>query len=517
VVAFKDRQVLINLMRKRISWFPWIEIAVFVALGAIFVWVYREIPNVRNALLYARAAYFIEDLGSLSDLPSHAYRKALGFILASIPFVKLWGVNIGLKISSWFWTSLWLASSIPFYKRFSKYFDLKQQSFKIYFLVWVLNPLVFYQFISAYPDTMLAFAILWSLYFMDRLLSRDCKATDSVLFVLACALAYWTKHQGLLVFGILIFLLLWRRSLWGDLWKKRRASIYPGITTLGLLVVTVFVFRALGIPLFNYLDEKSNSELHPANYMIDNLKEFGAFIVVVYGLLAPLTIRRFQLAEARWPWIIAAVGYATAHLFFLGTCLNMRYFLPILPILSLLVVSNLNSLGSILKIRIAIFLFVFLNLYSLIYYNSIEVHSKLADIFPLPRVDNLRITAGQNEAAESIRRINEIELTTRIPIIFVSGYYQDGTFHVWEKDGLFGKNSPINYFPFHPEDTFADVENFACKNGTKQWIAYFYMLSEDEYLRGHQYKNLRDQANRRLVISGAIPLGPDAFLLSCST
>jgi hypothetical protein len=80
----------------------------FILAGAIHTWHYSDMPIVRNSMVYAQIAQSLMNYGTEFSPSKDGYKKALGFPYLSLPFVKTPGMSVGLKVSSFTWTSLWL-------------------------------------------------------------------------------------------------------------------------------------------------------------------------------------------------------------------------------------------------------------------------------------------------------------------------------------------------------------------------------------------------------------------------
>ena len=123
------------------------------------------------------------------------------------------------------WTSLWAVSVVALFARLRERLGLGRQHLWLVLLLTLFSPLAFYQFMSAYPDTLIALTFLWSLYFLDRTLSWESRWFDGLLFSLMVLVSVWVKHLGLIMIPILIAFLLIRRDQLPALWRERRVSL----------------------------------------------------------------------------------------------------------------------------------------------------------------------------------------------------------------------------------------------------------------------------------------------------
>ena len=59
--------------------FSLLVLGVFILVGVALFLQYKEMPIVRNSLVYGRITYHLSDLGDSFQAGLHGYRKALGF------------------------------------------------------------------------------------------------------------------------------------------------------------------------------------------------------------------------------------------------------------------------------------------------------------------------------------------------------------------------------------------------------------------------------------------------------
>jgi hypothetical protein len=151
------------------------------------------------------------------------YTKAIGFPVVHCPRAEMGRQRRTHAIVAW--TSLWAVSVVALFARLRERLGLGRQHLWLVLLLTLFSPLAFYQFMSAYPDTLIALTFLWSLYFLDRTLSWESRWFDGLLFSLMVLVSVWVKHLGLIMIPILIAFLLIRRDQLPALWRERRVSL----------------------------------------------------------------------------------------------------------------------------------------------------------------------------------------------------------------------------------------------------------------------------------------------------
>ncbi|HEB79385.1 MAG TPA: hypothetical protein ENI79_02785, partial [Rhodospirillales bacterium] len=170
---------------------PQVLVAALALMGGLLAFHNLDLPLVRNSLVYAKIAYAITDHGLLASA-QHAYNKALGFSVLSWPLVAWFGANAGLKIASFIGTVLFMAVVPVFLKRLPGMDDKGQSEFlKTVLVLTLFNPLVAYQFMSAYPDAFFAALTLGAIVFLDRMLSKDAGYLDAPAFAALALAAVW--------------------------------------------------------------------------------------------------------------------------------------------------------------------------------------------------------------------------------------------------------------------------------------------------------------------------------------
>lgn len=429
---------------------PRVVVLLWVLVGAIGLLFYHKIPIVRNSLVYARTCYNLIDLGPSFSSAKHAYNKALGFPVLSLPMVIAFGANAGLKLSSFLWTALWVASAIPFFRRLETTFNPnpeKRSDSMLPAVVFVLNPLVYYQFLSAYSDSLHALVFLWALYFLDRGLSREVRWFDSAVFVMLVLLAIWVKHHGFVLFAILpVFLICRARTLKWQ-WKHSRHAVLVGAVSLAALLIVVWLAQTGSIPFFNLSRNTENYTRgwqHIVSQVSSNKKGIGFYLWLSFSVLTPVLLR-LRGFRKHFEWYLALLVFVLTLLPFRGTRDNLRYFLPIAPLIAWITCLALSSLNRKLQV-VLIALFLVLNSTTTLYYNSIPVHDWIARVRPLKIHDNLRLVRAQRNADEFVRTVNHYVVSDDChTLFFASRYYGDAEWHVYEREGLFDRRLDIVY------------------------------------------------------------------------
>jgi hypothetical protein len=414
--------------------------------GLALLVIYADLPIVRNSLVYGNIILNIQEMGDSFSSIDDGYNKPLGFAFLALPFVEWMGINSGLKVLSFIIATLWTLSLLPFFDRFSRQFGVKPDKKLLFLILVTLNPLVIYQFVSAYADLLFALSFLWSVYFLDRTVSKDIKWFDGVALALLFTFSVWVKHNGFILIPITLIVLAFRWKLFRGLLKSRtKEALIAIIGFFAFLTVILLAQAGIDFNLFNLAQNQSNytSGDNRLSILGFNLFNLLLYLLVSFSIVFPL-IFLFRKDHSRL-WITVIIIFMLSLLFYRGTAYNLRYYLTIAPFFALLIVSNLETVKAGIRtslIATHTVLMVFLTAY----YNSIPFNSFAKELIPLPNQDNLRLVAEQKLARNQFKEIRSaVEQLAIGDLIFVSGYYNDGSWRVWEESGLFPNSLEIEY------------------------------------------------------------------------
>ncbi len=318
---------------------------IFLAAGTFFTLVNLGWPIARNALCYAKAALGIiaHDFNLFAIGHDRAWTagKPIFFSAFAAPFVRLFGANAGTITASAIGTAffLWMvALALP---RLNKLSGLDPSLMPLELVLVASNPLVLYQFWSAYPDSLFASLVMLAFILTDLIATEPERDTRWHILGLGMTiyLAIHTKLYGaVLLLTCPLYLLIYGRQL---VTRSRHRSAKVGILAAVFAALAIVMVTAkLGInPLLDlaeggvfggYVSGIVDSRLHD---VIRSLYMFGFAVLLVFqAALLFLARRAAWRAWAPAPSIFAAI-YLLGLLPFPGTGYNMRYFLPAFPFL----------------------------------------------------------------------------------------------------------------------------------------------------------------------------------------
>ncbi|MBF0370570.1 MAG: hypothetical protein HQL52_14045 [Magnetococcales bacterium] len=428
---------------------PWAFVLVMVLLGAWFSWLHQDYPNVRNSLLYSEISLAANAYGPLSqETLERASNKPMGFSILAAPLVQWLGSDPGLKVASVIGTTFYGVVSLLFLIRMvGREEAFSEQVVRLGIILTLFNPLLLYQFVSAYPDTLFAGLFLLALLLADRSLSREASLWHGTGFAGITLASVWIKHHGFVLIPIFIWLLIARRETLQWQWQQHRARFWQGVIPFLLLLIFLLAAHKGLLPTFNMSKNQGNflSGKDRLEILGDNLENLGLYLSITLGLLTPLLLRRPPRAwRQSWQWPGVVIIFTLPLLFYHGAIYNSRYYLPIAPLLAWWVAGGLARFKPRTQ-NILLAGFLFCNGFTIVYYDFPEAHQLLQPHLSLPEMDNLRLATEQPREKENLDLIKALAPAHDNTLIFLSRYYWGKAARAWERAGLFPDNLTIHY------------------------------------------------------------------------
>lgn len=426
-------------------------VLVVIGLGTLFTALNLEKPIVRNSLTYARAAENIVDHGYdarpvVAD-PSLSYDKPIAFAWLVAPLVDRYGTNVALKVGSFLGTLLYLIAVLYFLRAFDP-FQLGRRERAWAVLLVFVNPLVIYQFWSAYPDTLFAALVLFALGTMHTMAIRPERASVARIVTLA-ALILLSIHVK--YYGAILLVMCGVYGLWhvrGLLKKADRPWFRLGLFTACFVAVggAVLLARWGHNPILSLSGRGGGVDSYGEGSLRASAK--GAAVSAALclllnfniGLLFALSLRNFS--RRFLPMVICGAGiYLLGLAPFPGTTYNMRYFTPLFPILAMAMVHGARSWNPSLRRGLAgVSLGVGAAL--VVVFNVADVHRHVERWIPridlggrISLLDNLRMDVHRSR--EALLDLIDAEVPAGSTLYMVDmTYYGDSRHGVYERSGL---------------------------------------------------------------------------------
>jgi len=455
---------------------PILVFSLFILGGLALLLNYYDFPIVRNSIIYAATIQGISEY-NIWQAADFAQNKPLGFAILSWPFNEIWGVNTGLKISSWLWTGLFGLASILFIKYLANgsfpadgsLKTAKQQQLNTAIIISLFNPLLFYQFISAYPDTLFASLFLAAILSFDRVLSKNGHVFFSFLAFFLVFLCIWVKHHGYVLIPIFLVMSFYCRTAIQEQWQLQNKRLKFTIICFLLLLALLNDAQQGELALFN-VTQNSNNFLSGENRLTivtTNMENFLVFLLLSFSLLSPILLYCPAYKQRTYFLIPILLLFILPILYYKGAQYNIRYFIAIIPMLAWIIAGNIQHWPNALR-HLALTLFIFFNTFSIFYYNHVDFYHWAQGKIQLPVLDNLRLIPEQYQERRHLALIQRHAGTHANTLLYFSDYYKQGTFGVWQKAGLLPPNITTHNFMHWQAD-------FLKQNSIQKALVYEYI------------------------------------------
>jgi hypothetical protein len=439
----------------------WLLVVAVIALGSAITVANRHLPLVRNSLVYASAAQHVIDRGYdprpvVAD-SKLSYDKPILYSWMSAPFVARLGSHDGLRLTSWIGTVAYLLAVVFFAGAVRSRLPAGGETA----LVWLsaIGPCVFYQFWSAHPDTWFAALVLlaWGLTIQIVDEPGPRAPLRMVLLGVVIYIALLMKNFGL-VLGISCPAYF--------LWHYRRLRTSPSLKTL--IATTAVVFAALGVAvILAWTGHNSFSRLEGEGGGVGQYgrgvfftSARGTWIQVGIALLLQAQVA-FAFAFARRAWVrdfismLVCFGliYVVALMPFPTTFYNMRYFVPLFPLVAMMLVRGAAAFAP--SARRAIWIgHAVVGAGLILIFNIVPAYRAALPIIPnlevnwigtpLSLLDNLRMALHLEQAAV-LDRINAAVPPNGTIYMLDVNYYGDAERNVFERAGLIRSDISTRY------------------------------------------------------------------------
>jgi len=417
------------------------------ALGTFFTLINAELPIARNAITYAKAALgIIESHFNILEVArdtAWTSGKPILFAVLAAPFVWLFNVNIGVIIASAIGTTFFLAMSVLTLRRWSS----RIETTTLAFVFVAFNPLVMYQFWSGYPDSLFAGLVLLAFVLTDIIATEPERDTRWHIAGLGgvILLAMHTKLYGA-VLGLAcpIYFLMHSRSLITR--SSHRHSKLAILAVVFAALIAVLVLAKLDRnPLLAFEEDAGagSFELGGPRAMAGVVLASSAalaFTLVLMFHVALLALARPEAWRAGWIGPAMFFGiYLAGLLTFEYTFYNMRYFLPVFPLVAFVLALGVRSMTRTVR-RVLLSAYGAVALLLVLSFNYIPVEEALRPVFARTTgqwhrvLDNLRLPA-QVDVRRQIEQINE-KVRPGSMLYWSSNYYGTATHGLAEQLGV---------------------------------------------------------------------------------
>jgi hypothetical protein len=421
-------------------------------LGTLFTATNANLPILRNSLVYARTVENLElhhlALWQVCSDPSQVHAQGCGFSVFAIPFARLAGLNVGLKLASWMTTALLIAAMIAFFRRFNGVFGLGEQDVPLELVVTCFNPLVITQFWSAHSDSAFAAFFLVSFVLLDRLLKDDVlnETWAAIAYTMSVMLAVFVRPAGLILYPLQALYVFWHREHVFALARRRPRRFSFLAASAAVLVVWVGLGKLGDNPLVNL----NQGEFHfPVPYL-SSLGGMAALLAIAFGVLLVVGAPYFSVTRESAPLLVVLAAYVHVFMVFHASSFNMRYYLPVVPFMALFVVRALRAVPAKSLVAASLAIFGVINATTILAYDDAVANRLFARVVPqkinggeLGYFDNLRMSA-QLRMKEALDRLNA-EIPPGATLNYVTTYYEGAADGIYQAEGLLRPDIRIRY------------------------------------------------------------------------
>ena len=250
------------------------------------------------------------------------------------------GLNVGLKLASCFATALFILAMIAFFQRFNASFNLREEDLPLELVVACFNPLVIVQFWSAYSDSAFGASFLVSFVLLDKLLKdRVSKVATALAYTLTVMLAVFTRPAGLVLYPLHLLYGLWHRRQIVEIARRDSRRFFLLVASAALLAAWVGLGKLGHNPLLNI--NKGEYDI-PVAYL-SSVNGMIALLVLTFGVLLVVAAPRIAVTRESAPLFAVLAAYMHIFMVFHASIFNLRFFIPVFPLMALVIVSALRS------------------------------------------------------------------------------------------------------------------------------------------------------------------------------
>lgn len=441
---------------------PWLRVLVPLALVALCVgafWLNRDQPLVRNSLVYARAAEHVIAHG-FDPRPVVAdsrlsYDKPIAFPWLAAPLVQQWGNHTGLMVASAcgvlaLFVATWqlLRTVLP---------GTANARIRTWaFGFGLFSPLVVYQTWSAHPDgietalQLAAFTQAWRLS-TEPLVAPRRRAVWLFLCLEACVLF---KNYGLVM--LLVLPISFGRRSW-HAWRTGGRTAVVGVVLAWLAVAGLAVLARCELnPLHRLVGEGGGFDQYGRGDFFESatgcLLALAVTLCLCCHAILPFAWRCRPGANGLWPLLGFAGVHIAGLLPFETAYYNLRYFLPVLPIVGICAAVGLASTARATQ-QVVVLVFAVSGLVATAVFNVAPLNAAVRPFLPTWRLrghplpgmlDSLRMDLHRQQATWLARL--HAALPAGAGVWFVDfDYYDDALQGVYEHSGRIRSDIRTHY------------------------------------------------------------------------
>jgi hypothetical protein len=251
----------------------------------------------------------------------------------------------------------------------------------------------------------------------------------------------------LLLFVLHPLYVYWHRDLIGDRLKRRE----PQLLLLGTGFCLVAGFVLWGIfgqnPLLNFPPGQYSRPI----FYLENLKQFLVFLAVTFGVLSLTILAKLRVSRTAVALGLIVLLYTHVIMVYYGAAYNMRYYIPVLPLMALFIVGGFLSMRSAPVRNGLLGVFVTTNFLTIMVFN----HQASNGVFMsyLERLPtNVERFFDNMRMSEHIAMASSVETINRaVPrngkLYWISDYARDASYYIFQRNHLIREDVEVIYSP----------------------------------------------------------------------
>jgi hypothetical protein len=418
-----------------------LAIIFFTVTGSIFFALNYRLPLSRNSIVYAKISYLMIDSFNLFV---KNYTKPTGFSIFSLPLVKVFGANIGLKISSFLFTTLFILITFFLHTRLYKTFKLPKILIFLGLFISFFNSLTFQQYFNGDPGPMYAFTFILSFLMLDNFIRNSTKK-NLLIYISSVLIALTVKINNFL---ILVLHPVYVFMVWPGVKKiledKKRLLLISLVVLVFSILFFIKFFSAIAFLFFR--------DIYSTFYFKDLFLSNVATLIITFFYLSfsfsTLFLFGYKYEKQHLPIIVFTIIFVVFHTLLMSSVINSRYYLPILPFVGLFIVNGVHSFYKSKKYFLLVFIgiiYLFFNALIILNYNSIAADNFFSEkgiSFYYIHSFNLRSMEEINKILTHINRNTRGNGTVNI----VVNYYDDAIEGIYQRDGLIRNDINLLYW-----------------------------------------------------------------------
>lgn len=439
-----------------------VVLAILIVLGAVAVLINRGLPLVRNSLVYARATENVIEHGYdprpvVAD-SKLSYDKPILYAWISAPFVHWLGNHDGLRATSFLGGVAYLLAVLYFARSVRASMAGGGESC----LLWLaaFGPCVVYQFWSAHPDGWFAAIVItaWALAHRIVFRAESSGVRQIVLLGAVIYVAILLKNYGLVLLISCPLYFLWNLRTLRAARERFRGLCVTAIGVFAIIAVLVVLAWTGHHPLSRLEGEGGGVGQYGAGELWTSAK--GTWIQVGLALLLQFQVSLvFALRRSAWgremiaPLVCFAGVYIAGLMPFPTTFYNMRYFLPLFPLVALVLVRGMATFSPMAR-RVVLIAHGVVGAVLIVVFNCEQAHRFAEPAIPalevnwigtpLSLLDNLRMQLHRDQKAILDNIDREVPSGATLYMMDVS-YYRDAQQGVFERAGLIRPDINVHY------------------------------------------------------------------------